>query len=38
VGHHFETFIIFLGATVDEKTAAQKPKKSKNFGCPLSLF
>jgi hypothetical protein len=28
----------FLGAAVDEKTAAQKPKKSPNFGYPFSVF
>ena len=38
VSYNFEIIRIFLGAAVDEKTAAQKPKKSKNFGCPLSLF
>jgi hypothetical protein len=36
--HHFEKIIIFLGAAVDEKTAAQKHKKSQNFGYPLSVF
>jgi hypothetical protein len=32
-GHHYKTIRIFLGA--DEKTAAQKPRKSQNFGYPL---
>jgi preprotein translocase subunit SecG len=34
----FETITIFLGAAVDEKTAAQKQKKSPIFGYPLSFF
>ena len=36
--HHFKTIRLFLGAAVDEKTAAQKPKKSQNFDNPLSFF
>jgi hypothetical protein len=32
--HHFYN----PGAAVDEKTAAQKPKKSQNFGYSLSVF
>jgi hypothetical protein len=36
--YHFETIRIFLDAAVDEKTAAQKHKKSNNFGYPLSVF
>jgi hypothetical protein len=38
LSHHFETIRIFLGAAVDEKTAAQKTKKNPNFGYPLSVF
>jgi hypothetical protein len=29
LSHHFKTIGLFLGAAVDEKTAAQKPKKVK---------
>jgi hypothetical protein len=38
VSYNFEIIRIFLGAAVDEKTAAQKPKKSINFCYPLSVF
>ena len=34
----FSNNYIFVGAAVDEKTAEQKPKKSQNFGYPLSVF
>jgi hypothetical protein len=30
--------MLFLGAAVEEKTAAQIPKKSQNIGYPLSVF
>ena len=38
VSYNFEIIRIFLGAAVDEKTAAQKPRQSQNFGYPLSVF
>ena len=38
LSHHFKTIRLFLGAAVDEKTAAQKPEKGQNFGYPLSVF
>jgi hypothetical protein len=32
LSHHFKTIPLFFGAAVDEKIAAPKPKKSRNFG------
>jgi hypothetical protein len=32
---HLKTVRLFLGAAVDEKAAAQKPKKRQNFYYPL---
>jgi|688.fasta_scaffold627812_1 hypothetical protein len=38
LSYHFKIIRLFLDAAVDEKTAAQKQKKSQNFGYPLSVF
>jgi hypothetical protein len=36
--HHFETIRIFLGEALDEKTAAQKPKKVQILATPSQFF
>jgi hypothetical protein len=38
LSHHFKTIRLFLGAAVDEKTAAQKPKKVKILTPPSVFF
>ena len=38
LSHHFKTIRLFLGAAVDEKTAAQKPKKVKILATPSQFF
>jgi hypothetical protein len=38
LSHHFKTIRLFLGAAVDEKTAAQKPKKVKISANPSQFF
>jgi hypothetical protein len=38
LSHHFNQNQNILGGAVDEKTAAQKPKRNNNFGYPPTLF
>ena len=38
LSHHFKTIRLFLGAAVDEKTAAQKPEKVKISATPSQFF
>jgi hypothetical protein len=35
---HFQTISLFLGAAVDKKTAANKPKKVEISATPCSFF